>query len=74
MTAEFGAMGRVELVLVSAADDEALVAEISRLAAFLFRINHTDSLIPLVLLGKLTAHLCQSLGRGNTDADGDVRP
>ena len=38
MTAEFGAMGRVELVLVSAADDEALVAEISRLAAFLDRI------------------------------------
>ena len=38
MTVEFGATGRSELVLVSAADDEALVAEISRLAAFLDRI------------------------------------
>ena len=38
MTAEFGAMGRVELVLVSAADDEALVGEISRLVAFLDRV------------------------------------
>lgn len=38
MTAEFGAAGRCELVLVSAADDEALVGEISRLVAFLDRL------------------------------------
>ena len=38
MTAEFGATGRSELVLVSAADDEALVSEISRLVAFLDRL------------------------------------
>ena len=38
MTAEFGATGRSELVLVSAADDEALVGEISRLVAFLDRL------------------------------------
>ena len=38
MTADFGATGRSELVLVSAADDEALVGEISRLVAFLDRV------------------------------------
>ena len=38
MTVEFGATGRSELVLVSAADDEALVGEISRLVAFLDRL------------------------------------
>jgi len=38
VTADFGATGRSELVLVSAADDEALVAEISRLVAFLDRL------------------------------------
>ena len=37
MTADFGATGRSELVLVSAPDDAALVAEISRIAAFLDR-------------------------------------
>ena len=56
MTAEFGAMGRVELVLVSAADDEALVAEVSRLAAFLDRIPDA----PLADV----AYTC-SLSRGN---------
>ena len=37
MTDDFGASGGAELVLVSAADDEALVAEISRLIAYLDR-------------------------------------
>ena len=38
MTADFGATGRCELVLVSAADDASLLVEISRLVAFLDRL------------------------------------
>ena len=38
MTAGFGATGRSELVLVSAADDASLAAEVARIVAFLDRV------------------------------------
>ena len=38
MNMDFGAAGRSELVLVSAADDASLVDEISRIVAFLDRM------------------------------------
>ena len=63
MTADFGATGGSELVLVSAADDEALVAEISRIVGFLDRVpdapladvaytcslSHGDAVLALVV-------------------------
>ena len=37
------------------------------LATLFLCIDHADTIITLVLLGKLTAHLCQRLGRSNTN-------